>query len=65
MPKMKSRATAKKRFKKLGSGLVKRAKAYRRKKLTNKTRKVKRNLRRVAYVDDSQLRSVIQLLASR
>lgn len=65
MPKMKSRATAKKRFKRLSSGLVKRAKAFRRKKLTNKSKKTKRNLRRIAYVNETQVRSVIQLLANR
>ena len=65
MPKMKARSTAKKRFKRLGSGLVKRAKAFRRKKLTHKTTKAKRNLRKGGYVDATQLRSVIQLLANR
>ncbi|HML19321.1 MAG TPA: 50S ribosomal protein L35 [Candidatus Dependentiae bacterium] len=65
MPKMKSRATAKKRFKRLSSGLVKYTKAFRRKKLTNKTRKTKRNLRRGGYVDKTQLHAVTQLLACR
>lgn len=65
MPKMKARSTAKKRFKRLSSGLVKRPKAYRRKKLTNKTTKTKRNLRRGGYVDATQVRAVIQLLPGR
>ena len=65
MPKMKVRTTAKKRFKRLSSGLVKRAKAFRRKKLTHKSTKTKRNLRKGGYVHASQLKSVIQLLAHR
>jgi large subunit ribosomal protein L35 len=65
MPKMKARTTAKKRFKKLSSGLVKYTKAYRRKKLTNKTRKTKRNLRRGGYVDATQVHAIIQLLAGK
>jgi large subunit ribosomal protein L35 len=65
MPKMKVRSTAKKRFKRLSSGLVKRAKAFRRKKLTHKTTKTKRNLRKGGYVDATQLHAVIQLLANK
>lgn len=65
MPKMKSRSTAKKRFRRLSSGLVKCAKAYRRKKLTHKSTKAKRNLRKGGYVNATQLRQVIQLLANR
>lgn len=65
MPKMKSRSTAKKRFKRLSSGLIKRPKAYRRKKLTNKTRKTKRNLRKGGYVDITQLHAITQLIANR
>jgi large subunit ribosomal protein L35 len=65
MPKMKSRSTAKKRFERLSSGKVKRAKAFRRKKLTNKSTKTKRNLRKRAYVNPTQLHAIIQLLANR
>lgn len=65
MPKMKVRTTAKKRFIRLSSGLVKRPQAYRRKKLTNKTAKRKRNLRKGAYVDATQRRALIQLLSNR
>jgi large subunit ribosomal protein L35 len=65
MPKMKSHTAAKKRFKRLSSGLVKYTQAYRRKKLTNKTRKTKRNLRRSAYIDKTQVKAMIQLLAYR
>lgn len=45
MPKMKTHSGAKKRFKKLKSGLVKAAHAGRRKKLAKKTAKRKRFLR--------------------
>ena len=65
MPKMKSRSTAKKRFKRLSSGLVKRAKAYKRHLLTKKSRKTKRNLRGVAHVNPAELRTIIQLLPNR
>ena len=51
MPKMRSRTTVKKRFRRLSSGLVKRAKAYRRHLLTKKSAKTKRNLRKTAYVN--------------
>ncbi len=45
MPKMKTRSTAAKRFRKTGTGKLKRAQAYRRHILTKMTRKRKRQLR--------------------
>ncbi|MBP1647400.1 MAG: ribosomal protein, partial [Bacteroidetes bacterium] len=45
MPKMKTRSSAKKRFKITGTGKVKRATAYRSHILTSKTTKRKRKLR--------------------
>lgn len=65
MPKMRSRTTAKKRFRRLSSGLVKRAQAYRRHLLTSKTAKRKRNLRKTAYVTPVEARKIIQLLPHR
>ena len=65
MPKMKSRSSAKKRFKRLSSGLIKRAKAYRRHLLTKKARKNKRQLRQPAYINKSDDHKILQLLASR
>lgn len=62
MPKMKTNSSAKKRFKKLKSGLVKRSQAFRRHLLTKKTRKSKRDLRGVAYVDSSYAKIVDRLL---
>lgn len=50
---MKSHAGARKRFKKLKSGLVKYAQANRRHLLTRKTKKRKRQLRQGAYIDNS------------
>jgi large subunit ribosomal protein L35 len=54
MPKIKTRRGAAKRFKKTGSGKIRRAKAFRRHILTHKTKKRKRQLRQsglVAAVD--------------
>lgn len=62
---MRSRTTVKKRFKVLKSGLVKRAKAYRRHLLTHKSTKTKRNLRRRAYVMPVEARKIIHLLNNR
>ncbi len=50
MPKMKTSSAGKKRFKKLASGKIKRAKGFRRHLLTKKNRKTKRQLRGGAYV---------------
>lgn len=62
MPKVKTHSSAKKRFKKLSSGLIKRAKAYRRHLLTKKGRKTKRNLRRTGYVNAANYRQISPLL---
>ena len=45
MPKMKTHRGAAKRFRKTGSGKLKRAKAFRKHILTKKSQKRKRNLR--------------------
>jgi large subunit ribosomal protein L35 len=65
MPKMKARSSAKKRFNRLGSGLIKRAKAYRRHLLTKKARGTKRHLRHSAYIHQRDDHKIIQLLANR
>lgn len=62
MPKMKTNAAAKKRFKKLKSGKVKRMCSLRRHILTKKTRKRKRNLRQGGYIHKTNLKSVLELL---
>ena len=51
MPKMKTSRAAAKRFKVTGTGKLKRSKAYKRHILTKKTTKNKRNLRKPAMVD--------------
>jgi large subunit ribosomal protein L35 len=62
MPKMKSNRAAAKRFKKTGTGKIKRRKGYLRHNLTAKTRKQKRNLRQGAVVDATNERSIARLL---
>jgi len=58
MPKMKSRSSAKKRFKVTATGKVKRATAYRSHILTSKTTKRKRKLRGPHLVAKSDERNV-------
>lgn len=64
MPKMKTNAAAKKRFKLLSSGNVKRKKAYTSHILTKKTQKRKRNLRKSTLVHTADLKNVKRLLAA-
>jgi large subunit ribosomal protein L35 len=62
MPKMKTHKGASKRFKKTGSGKIKRAKAFKRHILTKKSAKTKRNLRQSALVSDTQEKTIKKLL---
>jgi len=62
MPKMKTRSAAKKRFKKVGNGKIKRTKAFRRHLLTKKSRNKKRHLRKATYLVGGDLRHVQKLL---
>ncbi len=62
MPKMKSHKGAAKRFKKTGSGKIKRAKAFKRHILTKKSAKTKRNLRQSALVSVTQEKAIKKLL---
>lgn len=62
MPKMKTNAAAKKRFKKLKNGKVKRSCSLRRHILTKKTSKRKRQLRKGTYISCADLKSVRGLL---
>lgn len=62
MPKMKTRSSAKKRFKKVGKGLIKRAKAFRRHLLTSKSAKRKDQLRKRAYVHASDVDRISKML---
>ncbi|KYH30189.1 MULTISPECIES: 50S ribosomal protein L35 [Clostridium] len=62
MPKMKSHRGAAKRFKKTGSGKLKRAKAFKSHILTKKSSKTKRNLRKGALVSEAQEKVMKKLL---
>ncbi|MCI5713469.1 MAG: 50S ribosomal protein L35 [Lachnospiraceae bacterium] len=62
MPKMKTNRAAAKRFKATGTGKLKRNKAYRRHKLTKKTTKNKRNLRKPAMVDATNVTNMKKIL---
>ena len=62
MPKSKTRAGAKKRFRLTATGKVKRATAYRSHTLTSKSRKRKRKLRGTHYVAVPDMKSVRGML---
>ena len=62
MPKMKTKSSAKKRFKVLGNGGIKRANAFKRHILTKKTTKNKRQLRSNAMVNERDVASVHKML---
>ena len=63
MPKMKTNRSAAKRFKKTGSGKLKRNHAFKSHILTKKAKKRKRNLRAPKYVDSTNIKAVKDLLA--
>ncbi|MDU5108296.1 50S ribosomal protein L35 [Clostridium sp.] len=62
MPKMKTHRGAAKRFKKTGTGKLKRAKAFKSHILTKKSSKRKRNLRKATYVSTTQEKAMKKLL---
>jgi len=62
MPKMKTSRAAAKRFKLTGSGQLKRNKAYKSHILTKKTAKRKRNLRKAALVDSTNVKNMKKIL---
>jgi large subunit ribosomal protein L35 len=62
MPKMKSKASAKKRFKLTANGHIRREKAFRSHILTSKTTKRKRKLRQatlIAAVDERRIKKLL------
>ncbi|MCF8362224.1 MAG: 50S ribosomal protein L35 [Prolixibacteraceae bacterium] len=65
MPKMKTNAGAKKRFKLTGTGKIKRKHAFKSHILTKKTKKQKRNLTYFGTVDKSDETNVKKLLAMK
>jgi large subunit ribosomal protein L35 len=62
MPKMKTKSGAKKRFKVLGGGGIKRSQAFKRHILTKKTTKNKRQLRGTVMVHPSDMSSVKSMM---
>ena len=62
MPKQKTKTGAKKRFRLTGSGKIKRAKMNRRHILTKMNSKRMRSLRKVAYVDSTQEKTIKNLI---
>ena len=62
MPKMKTSRAAAKRFKVTGTGKLKRSKAYKSHILTKKTTKNKRNLRKPAMVDATNVKNMKKIL---
>lgn len=60
--KMKTKKSAAKRFKVTGSGKLVRNKAYKRHILTKKSTKRKRNLRHAGLVDDTQVKTMKQIM---
>ena len=62
MPKMKTSRAAAKRFKVTGTGKLKRSKAYKRHILTKKTTKTKRNLRKPAMTDATNVKNMKKIL---
>jgi large subunit ribosomal protein L35 len=62
MPKMKTKSGAAKRFRALGSGGIKRSRAFLRHILTKKSTKRKRHLRGTTTVHGSNVRGVKSML---
>ena len=61
MPKMKTSRAAAKRFKKTGTGKLVRNKAYKSHILTKKSAKTKRNLRKPAMTDATNVKNMKKL----
>ncbi|SFE68877.1 50S ribosomal protein L35 [Alteribacillus iranensis] len=62
MPKMKTHRGAAKRFKRTGSGKLKRSHAYTSHLFANKSQKQKRHLRKQAMVDNSDFKRIKNLM---
>ena len=65
MPKVKTNSGAKKRFTLTGTGKIKRKHAYKSHILTKKTKPQNRNLTHVAIVDQTNMRSIREMLLLR
>ena len=62
MPKVKTSRAAAKRFKKTGTGQLKRMKAYKSHILTKKSQKRKRNLRKATITDATNGKNMKKML---
>ena len=62
MPKMKTSRAAAKRFKKTGTGQLKRMKAYKSHILTKKSQKRKRNLTKSTVTDPTNAKNMKKIL---
>lgn len=62
MPKIKTNRGAAKRFRKTGTGKIRRNKAYTSHILTKKTTKTKRNLRQGTLVDKTDAKNINKLI---
>lgn len=62
MPKIKTSRAAAKRFKKTGTGKLKRMKAYKNHMLTKKTTKKKRTLRKATITDATNVKNMKKIL---
>jgi len=62
MPKMKTHRGAAKRFKKTGTGIITRAKAYASHLLTSKSPKRKRKLRKAGLVSEVEQKNISKLI---
>lgn len=62
MPKIKTNRGAAKRFRKTGSGKIRRNKAYTSHILTKKSTKTKRNLRQGTLVDKADAKNINKLV---
>ena len=62
MPKIKTSRAAAKRFKKTGTGKLKRMKAYKSHILTKKSTKTKRNLRKATMTDATNSKVMKKIL---
>jgi large subunit ribosomal protein L35 len=65
MPKMKTKSGAKKRFKFLGNGKVKRTHSHLRHILTKKTTKQKRKLRGTAIISSTDVKRVRAMMPTQ
>jgi large subunit ribosomal protein L35 len=65
MPKVKTNSSAKKRFKITGTGKITHQKAFKRHILTKKSKKRKRNMRKMGEVSKANLDFVKRLLNLR